>query len=135
MAKHLFDLAALFRAVEAERERRGLSWTALSRSVGVSASTIRRFAEADDAEADGVLALVRWLGVTPEEFVVSSLVEGEGLQRAGGGFVRVDMELVARANGEPLGSRGRTRTTIQKLVETAQRSERSVASLTRWSAT
>lgn len=51
-----FDLQALFREIDAEREHQSLSWAALARQVGVAASTIRRFGEADDAEADGVLA-------------------------------------------------------------------------------
>jgi hypothetical protein len=43
-------------------EERGLTTAALAREVGVGASTIRRFRTADDAEADGVLALVAWTG-------------------------------------------------------------------------
>lgn len=65
----MFDLGRLFHAVDAERERQGLSWASLARQVGVSASTLRRFCEADDAEADGVLAVIRWLGTTPEDYI------------------------------------------------------------------
>ena len=104
-----------------------MSWDELSRQVGVAASTVRRFGGARDAEADGVLAVVRWLGVPPEDFVTSD-VPGDRLPSAGPGFVRVDMELVARADP---GRRGRTRITIQSLVEIAHGSGRSVASLTR----
>lgn len=133
MATPLFDLGGLFRAVDVERARRGLSWAALARQVGVSSSTIRRFGEADDAEADGVLALVRWLSVAPEDYVRSDLVTGERLRRAGAGYVRVDMELVASASGDPRDGQGRTRTSIQNLVDIAQRSGQPVASLTRFS--
>jgi transcriptional regulator with XRE-family HTH domain len=130
-----FDLGGLFSAVAGERERRGLSWAELSRQVGVAASTIRRMAEADDAEADGVLALIGWLGVAPESFVggdqVSEHVSGEVLPTGEGGYIRVDMDLVAEADGDSRGSRGRTRTTIQRLVAVAKRSGQSVASLTR----
>jgi transposase len=128
-----FDLEGLFRAIDAERERQGLSWAALARQVGVAASTIRRFGYADDAEADGVLALVRWLGVAPEDYVSGDAVCGMRLGRAGAGYVRVDMELVARAAGDSRGANGRTRTSIQNLVEVAQRSGQPVASLTRLS--
>ena len=55
MADTLFDLGRLFESVGAQRERLRLSWAALSRQVGVATSTIRRFGESDDAEADGVL--------------------------------------------------------------------------------
>ena len=131
MGANRFDLGGLFSAVAVERERRGLSWAELSRQVGVAASTIRRMADADDAEADGVLAMIGWLGVAPESFVSGDQVPGEVLSTGEGGYIRVDMELVAEADGDPRGSRGRTRTTIQRLVEVAQRSGQPVASLTR----
>lgn len=133
--ENLFDLRLLFCAIDSEREREHLSWAALARAVGVSSSTIRRFADADDAEADGVLALVRWLGVAPEDYVVDSQVKGQLLPHGEGPIVRVDMELVALANNESGGARGRTRTTIQRLAATAQQTQRSVASLTRTSHT
>jgi len=110
-----------------------MSLAVLARQVGVAASTIRRFREADDAEADGVLALVRWLGVAPEDFVAGNSVRGTRLRCSGDGYVRVDMELVARANGDPHGAKGRTRTSIQTLVEVAQRSGQPLESLTRFS--
>lgn len=134
MTTALFDLKQLFGAIDAKRQYQGLSWAALGREVGVSASTIRRFGKAEDAEADGVLALIRWLGVTPEDFIDGDSVPGERLASYGDGYVRVDMELVAVADGDCRGARGRTRTSIQRLVDVAQRSERTVASLTRLAA-
>ncbi len=133
MATPPFDLHGLLRAVDAERQRHGLSWAALSRQVGVSSSTIRRYGEAEDAEADGVLALIRWLGVAPEDYVTESAVAGNRLSGVGCGVVRVDMELVAGAEGTYRGAQGRTRTSIQRLVDVAQRSGRTVESLTRLS--
>lgn len=127
----LFDLRALFVAVNAERERQGLSWAALARRIGVAASTLRRFAQADDSEADGVLAAVRWLGTTPEDYVEGDAVMGSQLGAGDGSHVRVDMDLVAAASGDSRGANGRTRTSIQRLVDVAQRSRQPVASLTR----
>lgn len=132
MTVNQFDLRLLFRSIDSERDRRGLSWAALARQVGVATSTIRRFAEADDAEADGVLALVRWLDVAPENYVSSGSVKGKQLRPPGDGYVRVDMELIAKANGDPRGAQGRTRTSIQHLVEVAQRSGQPVVTLTRF---
>ena len=129
----LFDLRQLFLAVDVERKRQGVSWVALADEVGVAASTVRRFAEAEDAEADGVLALVRWLGTVPEDYVAGSAVGGNHLPCGDGGYVRVDMELVAMANGDPDGAKGRVRTSIQRLVAAAQRSRQTVSSLTRFS--
>jgi len=133
MEMPLFDIRALFSAIEAERLHRGLSWNSLALQVGVAASTVRRLSQADDAEADGVLALVRWLGSAPEDFVPGGSVKGKRLRRAGEGYVRVDMELVAAASGDHRGANGRTRTSIQRLVEVAQRSGLPIEALTRFS--
>ncbi len=128
-----FDLAELSRWIDDERSDRQLTWAALSKQVGVAASTIRRFSSADDAEADGVLALVGWLGVEPEQFVVNSAVTGALLPPAGDGVIRVDMALVAPLLEGPRRARLGSRTTIQRLVAAAQAYELPVASLTRWS--
>ncbi len=130
-----FDLYALSSALERARSDRDLTWVAMSREVGVAASTIRRYASATDAEADGVLALIGWLDVPPERFVAGSTVAGTPLPPAGEGMIRVDMARL-RALCSPAGqSPTATRTTIQRLVSTAQASQVSVASLTRWSST
>lgn len=133
MAGARFDLQALFAAIDTERKRRALSWAALSRQVGVAASTIRRFDEADDAEADGVLALVRWLNVTPETFIPSASNEGEPLAPRGNGFVRVDMERVRAMTAGSDNASNRRRTTIQRLSEIAASAGRTVSSFTRLS--
>ncbi len=128
-----FDLAELGRCIDHARSDRHLTWAALSKQVGVAASTIRRFSTASDAEADGVLALVGWLGVAPEQFVTSSRVTGVLLPPAGDGVIRVDMALVAPLLKGPRRARPGTRTTIQRLAAAAQTAEGPVASLTRWS--
>lgn len=120
-----FDLGGLYRSIDQDRSDRQLTWAALSREVGVAVSTMRRFERAVDAEADGVLALIRWLGVAPEQFVAGTAVVGEPLLPTGDGMVRVDMSLVSAA-GRVAG-----RTSIQRLVVIAQATGRSVASLTR----
>lgn len=129
-----FDLRGLYEAIDVERDSRGMSWSGVAREVGVAASTIRRFRDAEDAEADGVLALIRWLGHVPEDYVKHGIVEGKPLRSGGSDYVRVDMELLSRAN-EKGGSvnLGPTRTTIQILVDVAQRSGRPVEELTRLS--
>lgn len=127
-----FDLAALGRSIATRRTESGLTWAELARQTGVSASTIKRFAAAADAEAeaDGVLNVVEWLGVPPEEFVRNCSVDGVRLSPAGDGVTRVDMELIRALPAWPQVSRSQTRTTIQRLVAVAQESRRTVASLT-----
>lgn len=110
-----------------------MTWAAISQEVGVATSTIRRFATASDAEADGVLALIGWLGVAPEHFVIDSEITGEPLPPAGEGVIRVDMTLVAKSTARPRQAPPAMRTTIQRLVAAAQASKVPVASLTRWS--
>lgn len=126
-----FDLARLFGEVDAQRTSRGLTWTAVASQVGVSTSTIRRFSDADDAEADGVLALCRWLEVAPERFVDASTVAGAVLDPPGWGVVRVDMAAVRDVAGPSAG--GGTRTTIQRLTIVAAGAGRPIGSLTRLS--
>lgn len=126
-----FDLQRLHSDIDDERQRQDLSWTALSRQVRVAASTIRRYAHAEDAEADGVLALIRWLDAAPEDYIARTSITPTRLPPAERGQVRVDMNCVATAVRDPRGANGRTRTTIQRLVEAAQHSGQTVASLTR----
>lgn len=126
-----FDLNELSRQIEATRLERELSWTEISRQVGVATSTIRRFSHAFDAEADGVLALIGWLGVPPERFIVESDVDGSPLRAARDGVNRVDMDRIAEAESRRP-ARMSSRTTIQRLVAAAQASGTPVSSLTKW---
>lgn len=77
-----------------------------------------------------MLAVVGWLGTAPEDYIAGDAVPGVQLGWHDGAHIRVDMELVASVEGRR-GARGRTRTTIQGLVDVAQRGGRTVASLTR----
>jgi transcriptional regulator with XRE-family HTH domain len=63
------DSAALFAAIDQRRSAAGLTWTALAHDTGVSVATIRRLERGGRMEADGLLALVGWLGVPVETFV------------------------------------------------------------------
>jgi hypothetical protein len=129
-----FDLGQLFRAIDQARLDRAMTWAALARDVGVASSTIRRFESAADAEADGVLTLIGWVGVPPERFIAGTAVPEVMLPPLEGGLIRADMGLVAEAAGDLQRKRVGARTSIQRLVAVAQNSSQSVASLTRWSA-
>ena len=67
-----FDPAALYRALDAQRSSRGMSWAEVSREIGVSVATLKRTSEGGRMEVDGVLAMVGWLGVAVERFVRAS---------------------------------------------------------------
>lgn len=130
MPPRRFDLRLLFDEIDRERTRRELSWTALARHVGVAASTIRRFETADDAEADGVLALIGWLGTSPEDYIQSNEVPGRRLSTIPDHYLRVDMAVIDDLTASK--PTGRTRTTIQRLVQAAQQAGKPVADLTRY---
>ncbi len=63
-----FDARALYEALDAQRRSRGMSWQAVAKEIGVSASTLTRTRRGGRMEADGMLAMVRWLGRTAESF-------------------------------------------------------------------
>lgn len=66
----MFDIHALYRALDAQRCRRGMSWQEMAREVGgVSPATLTGLRARSSVEGDGVLQMLRWLGRTPESFV------------------------------------------------------------------
>jgi uncharacterized protein YfiM (DUF2279 family) len=74
-----FSLAALYAALDAQREARGLSWAQAVREINtpfegstsrpIAASTITSTRTKLRAEGDGVLQMIRWLNRTPESFI------------------------------------------------------------------
>src|SRR2546428_10301195 len=68
-SKPHIDLEALYGALNAERENRGLSWRELGKEIGTSASTFTRLAQGRGTDADTFATLVAWLGVSADHFV------------------------------------------------------------------
>jgi len=74
-----FDIAALYGALDAERQARRLTWQQLAREISapfrrlpsrpVSPLTLSRLRSHRAIEGDGVLQMLRWLDRTPESFV------------------------------------------------------------------
>jgi hypothetical protein len=64
-----FDAAALFAALDAERQRRGLSWGDLEAEIGVAATTMKRMRLGGRLELDGVMFILQWLDAPAEEFL------------------------------------------------------------------
>jgi hypothetical protein len=65
----VFELAALYRAIDSKRLRRRLKWPAVADEIGLPLKTVQSTQFATTMEADGVLAMVRWLGIAPETVV------------------------------------------------------------------
>ncbi len=74
-----FSLRALYAALDAQRQTRGLSWSQATREINrqserssahrLSPSTVRGTRTRAVAEGDGVLQMLLWLNRTPESFV------------------------------------------------------------------
>ena len=64
-----FDARSLYEALDAQRAARGLSWRQVAEEIGVSPSALTRTRLGGRMEADGMLAMVRWVGRTAESFV------------------------------------------------------------------
>jgi len=63
-----FDSQALYAALDERRVARGLTWREVAAEIGVSAATLTRTRLGGRMEVDGVLAMVRWVGLTVESF-------------------------------------------------------------------
>jgi len=64
-----FDSRALYAALETQRGARRMTWIQVAAESGVSAATLTRTRAGGRLEVDGMLAMVRWLGVSVETFV------------------------------------------------------------------
>ena len=64
-----FDAKALYTALDEQRRAQDLTWAQVAAKTGVSAATIKRTRDGGRMEVDGMLAMVRWLGVPVETFV------------------------------------------------------------------
>ena len=63
------DSRALYAALDAQRQARGMTWARVAAETRVSTATITRTRDGGRLEVDGMLAMVRWLGVPVETFV------------------------------------------------------------------
>ncbi|WP_369368177.1 helix-turn-helix domain-containing protein [Streptomyces sp. CG4] len=70
MARTRVNVSALYAALDAARTKKELSWRQLAAAVGVSPSTMTRMANGNRPDVDAFVALVRWLGMPAETFMV-----------------------------------------------------------------
>ena len=74
-----FDLDALYRPLDVQRQAKRISWTQVARETIVSASTLRAIRAGRRVEGDGVLAVLRWLVRSPESFMGGEVEAGFAL--------------------------------------------------------
>ena len=70
MPRTQINVPGLYAALDAVRESRGVSWRQLAREVGVSPSTFSRLANRQKPDVDAFVAMVRWLKVPAERFMI-----------------------------------------------------------------
>lgn len=68
-ARLRWDLPQLHAAVDEERRRRGLTWTALAADIGCTPSRLTNLRTARLADMDLTMRLTQWLGRPAAEFV------------------------------------------------------------------
>lgn len=69
LAESGLDVAGLVAALEAQREKRDISWRELARQARVSPSTLSRMRRGRRPDVDTFSSLIRWLGMPAEEFM------------------------------------------------------------------
>ncbi len=72
MARTTVDVVALHAALDAARESRDLSWRQVAREIEVSPSTMSRLANGLKPDVNAFAAMVRWLNLPAERFMVDS---------------------------------------------------------------
>ena len=84
-----FDIAALFGALDAQRRNRALSWQSVAQELWdqsaalnaqrddhpISASTLTGMTKRRDTSCQHALFMLRWLGRTPESFMLGSTAD------------------------------------------------------------
>jgi transcriptional regulator with XRE-family HTH domain len=70
MARTNIDVTALYAALDAARTSKGMSWRHLAREVQVSPSTMSRLANGLNPDVNAFAAMVRWLNMPAEKFMV-----------------------------------------------------------------
>jgi transcriptional regulator with XRE-family HTH domain len=69
MPETTVDVEALYAAMDQKRQARKLSWRALATKLEITPSTFTRMAQGLKPDVDTFATLVRWLGMSQEEFL------------------------------------------------------------------
>jgi transcriptional regulator with XRE-family HTH domain len=65
MIRKRLDVAALHSALDYVRAHRRMSWKTVADEAGLSPSTLSRLGQGHAPDADGLCALIAWLGPLP----------------------------------------------------------------------
>ena len=71
MGKFKFDAQGFYSVLDAHRTSRAMSWKQVADQTKVSASSLTRMAQGKRPDVDSLAALVRWSGVSADQFMIS----------------------------------------------------------------
>ena len=74
MPKFRLDVRALYDALDAKRDKAGISWRSLASELSLTHSTFTRMSQGRRPDSDSLATMVSWLGVPADRF----FIEGEG---------------------------------------------------------
>jgi transcriptional regulator with XRE-family HTH domain len=69
MPETTIDVEALYAALDAKREELNWSWRELARKLEISPSTLTRMAQGRRPDVDAFATLLRWLGMSADDFM------------------------------------------------------------------
>ena len=81
MTRPHLDVSALRAALDQHRRARKLSWRQVASEAGVSPSTLSRMTQDKRPDVDSFAAIVSWLGVPADTFLVARHGESIGAQK------------------------------------------------------
>ena len=129
-----FDAGALYQALDGRRQELGLSWAAVARQIWelsaelndqrrdhpISPSTLSNMAKRQATSCQHALFMLRWLGRTPESFLVGSSVDSPrfALPQAGTDRrLRWALKLLFAATNEQRQAQGLTWTALAEVLD------------------
>jgi len=92
----LIDISALYVALDARRNKEGISWRTLASTLDLSPSIFTRLAQGCQPEVNSYARMTSWLGVSMDDFIERnkpSEAEAENTVEAIASYLRADKAL------------------------------------------
>src|SRR4029077_16945537 len=72
MPKGVFDAEGFYKALDDQRESKGMTWKQVAEESDVSASTLTRMAQGRRPDIDSMAALLKWSGLSADDYIVDA---------------------------------------------------------------
>jgi transcriptional regulator with XRE-family HTH domain len=73
MTNRRFDTKAFYAALDATRQAKHMTWVAVADAAGVSCALLTRLKHGNPPAAEGLVALCRWSGLNPVQFLTGDV--------------------------------------------------------------